>query len=79
MRRTGLTIAVMLAAGCTATGQSSRTVGMPNPASAYCVKIGGVLSLENREGGQVGICTLPDGEKIEEWELFRRDHPTDGA
>ncbi|MFC3338339.1 putative hemolysin [Paracandidimonas soli] len=52
---------------------------MPNPASAYCVEIGGTLALENREGGQVGICTFPDGERVEEWELFRRDHPTDSA
>lgn len=79
MRKTGTTVAAMLVAGCTAADQNSTAVGMPNPASAYCVEIGGTLALENREGGQVGICTLPDGERVEEWELFRRDHPTDSA
>jgi putative hemolysin len=39
---------------------------MPNPASAYCIEIGGSLEIENREGGQVEICSLPSGERIEE-------------
>ncbi|MGL5394791.1 MAG: DUF333 domain-containing protein, partial [Shewanella sp.] len=26
-----------------------------------------------------GMCTLPNGEQIEEWALFRRDHPQDKA
>jgi putative hemolysin len=56
----------MLVAGCTTTNQNPQTVGMPNPASAYCIEIGGSLEIENREGGQVEICSLPSGERIEE-------------
>lgn len=51
-------------------------VGMANPASAYCLSLGGRLDLRKDESGnQFGICHLPDGTLIEEWVLFRRDHP----
>lgn len=52
-------------------------VGMPNPASAYCVAQGGKLDIVEEAAGQVGYCTLPGGERVEEWELFRRAHPQD--
>lgn len=44
-----------------------------NPASTYCLKIGGRLEFVSTADGQMGICILPDGERIEEWTLFRRD------
>ena len=28
----------------------------------------------DKDGGQYGVCILPDGTEVEEWELFRRDH-----
>ncbi|MBO1324147.1 DUF333 domain-containing protein [Acetobacter sp. TBRC 12305] len=59
-------------------GQSYRSVRplrIPNPASLYCVKKGGTLSMEHTEQGQVGYCHLPDGSVTEEWALFRKDHP----
>lgn len=52
-----------------------KPIGTPNPASAYCIKLGGRLEiLKNADGGQYGMCHLPDGSSVEEWELFRRDH-----
>lgn len=54
-------------------------VGMPNPASAYCIAQGGKLNIVDEAGGQVGYCTLPSGERVEEWELFRREHPQPDA
>lgn len=50
-------------------------VGMANPASVYCLKLGGRLEIVKEAAGQHGMCHLPDGTIIEEWELFRRDHP----
>ncbi|HGN2348801.1 TPA: DUF333 domain-containing protein [Proteus mirabilis] len=47
---------------------------MANPASVYCGEIGGKLEIVNTDKGQVGYCTLPSGERIEEWTLYRRDH-----
>jgi hypothetical protein len=40
------------------------------------VEKGGRLDIVNTPTGQVGMCTLPDGTVIEEWELMRRDHPS---
>lgn len=77
----GLAVAVIMgAAGCSQQSQEAREngtpVGMANPASQYCEKKGGkVLMEKDREGNQRGICHLPDGERIDEWVLFRRDHP----
>ncbi|MGJ7524781.1 putative hemolysin [Variovorax sp. GB1P17] len=50
-------------------------VGMANPASVYCKSLGGTTLMRSNDKGQYGICQLPDGKQIEEWELFRRDHP----
>lgn len=49
-------------------------LGMPNPASKHCVDLGGKLSIKNETNGQVGYCHLPNGQVIEEWELFRKDN-----
>ena len=54
---------------------SPQPVGMANPASAYCVELGGRVEIGPQAEGAVGICHLPDGSSIEEWALFRRDHP----
>lgn len=43
---------------------------MNNPASAYCEEQGGTVDLAT------GICTLPDGTQIDEWELYNRDNPS---
>jgi len=52
-------------------------VGMANPASVWCVKhYHGMLEIKkDKDGGEYAICHLPDGRSIEEWELFRADHP----
>ena len=53
---------------------TAQTVGMANPASVYCVEQGGKLHILSSATGDQGICRLPDGQEIEEWALFRRDH-----
>ena len=51
-------------------------IGMANPASTHCIQKGGKLSIQqDASGNQSGLCALPDGTVIEEWALFRRDHP----
>jgi putative hemolysin len=48
------------------------TVTLANPASVACGKAGGKLDIVTDEtGGQVGICTMPDGRQCEEWALYR--------
>lgn len=53
-------------------------VGLPNPASAYCTELGGRSQpMQDEDGGAYAVCQLPDGTVIEEWELYRRDHPAE--
>ncbi|WP_112351174.1 DUF333 domain-containing protein [Shewanella benthica] len=39
-----------------------------NPASVYCESLQGKLDLPT------GVCTLPNGKALDQWELFKRDH-----
>lgn len=72
MKKIGIVVAALLTAGCASSDRDPQFVGMPNPASAYCIQIGGNLTIENQTAGQVGICTLPSGERLDEWELYRQ-------
>lgn len=74
MPRSILIALMAVLAGCASSHDQPR-VGLANPASVYCLEQGGQVRLENWPGGQVGICVLPSGEEIEEWALYRRDHP----
>ncbi|CAH5095035.1 hypothetical protein AI2912V1_1979 [Klebsiella pneumoniae] len=74
MKKAILTMSVMLAAGCSAQQEQRPALGMANPASVYCVKQGGKLDIVKTDKGEVGYCTLPSGERIEEWTLYRRDN-----
>ena len=65
----------LLIPGMFLTACAQQSVGMANPASVYCKEKGGTLTIKDTEKGQIGICKLPDGTEIEEWELYRRDHP----
>ncbi|AZS49972.1 DUF333 domain-containing protein [Entomomonas moraniae] len=69
----------LILVGCNSMDNQSKkdknpSVGMANPASVYCEQIGGKLEIKNSTDGQYGMCTLPNGEQIEEWALYRRDH-----
>lgn len=58
---------------------SANTVGLANPASQFCGKKGGQLTLEkNGKGGQFGVCTFTDNRQCEEWALFRGACPVGG-
>lgn len=48
---------------------------MPNPASENCIKKGGKLALVDG----TGYCTLPSGQRCEEWALFRGECPATPA
>jgi len=50
-------------------------VGMANPASVYCLQKGGVSVPQDDGQGEYRLCHLPGGTLVEEWELYRRDHP----
>ncbi|MFN3837035.1 MAG: DUF333 domain-containing protein [Brevundimonas sp.] len=72
-----LTALPLLALSACADGPSQpRMIGMANPASKYCLDIGGRLETTTAaDGGQSSLCHLPDGRVMEEWALFRSAHP----
>ncbi|MGK3141894.1 putative hemolysin [Pantoea sp. C2G6] len=47
---------------------------MANPASQYCLKMGGKLERVRDAAGENHFCTLPDGQRIEQWTLYRQHH-----
>lgn len=61
--------------------QTPTTVAsLPNPASAFCVKQGGTLSIKTRgDGGQYGLCEFEDGYACEEWAMYRDECPVGGV
>ncbi len=54
-------------------------MGMSNPASEYCIKVGGDLqTLTRGDGGEYSICNFTDNQSCEEWALYRRQCPIGG-
>ena len=75
---TGAILSALAISGCAQpqpATPATAMVGMANPASVYCAKLGGKTRIEKTTAGERGICVLPNGTEIDEWELFRRDHP----
>lgn len=66
-----ITTAAMTACAAPKTHEQ-KPVGMANPASEFCVSIGGKSIIKkDAKGGEYGVCQLPDGKEVEEWELYR--------
>lgn len=73
-RASGAALFLLIAAGCSASGSGGRAgaeLSGANPASVFCAEQGGRLEIRDEAGGQAGYCTLPDGNVIEEWQLYR--------
>lgn len=69
--------AAPLLVACTPTTDTPATpkVGLANPASVYCTEQGGELEPVTTAEGESNDCVLPSGVRIDEWDLYRRDHP----
>ncbi len=66
----GLTACTSVKSG---TDSGNTKIGMPNPASKYCVKVGGASVIRKDEnGGSYGVCIFKDGSEVDEWEHFRK-------
>lgn len=78
-KRIAILMALPLLAACDAqtgaTDGSGTGVGIANPASTYCAERGGRTEIRAEADGEVGYCHLPDGSVVEEWALFRQNHP----
>lgn len=52
------------------------TTQLGNPASANCEQKGGKLEIvKAADGGEQGMCVLPDGTRCEEWAYMRGECP----
>lgn len=69
-----LAATAVLITSCASHQDRPARIGMANPAAVYCQKIGGRLDIVKEPAGETGYCTLPGGERIEEWALYRRDN-----
>ena len=53
-------------------------IGMANPASVFCIKQGGRLEIKrDADGGEYGLCHLPDGTVVDDWAYFRSQHKSE--
>ncbi|MEG3619827.1 DUF333 domain-containing protein [Magnetovibrio sp. PR-2] len=50
---------------------ASSPIGMANPASMNCAKLGGKTETKTTDKDEVTLCHLPNGAICEEWSLFR--------
>jgi len=67
-----LAVSVSACSSMQTTDSKQAKLGLANPASQYCVDQGGKLEIVKEANGEVGYCHLPNGEKVEEWALFRQ-------
>jgi putative hemolysin len=55
--------------------QAQPKIGMPNPASKYCVEQGGKSIIKKDEqGNSYGVCRLKNGNEVDEWKYFRENN-----
>lgn len=55
--------------------QPIRPAGLVNPATSHCHARGGRTLLGYTAEGREALCFLPDGSLVDEWQLYRGDHP----
>jgi putative hemolysin len=60
-----------LATGAATEETFESPLGMPNPASAFCVEQGYRLEIRTEADGEAGYCIFPDGSECEEWAFLR--------
>lgn len=79
LRRGAIALTTVLAlavlAGCgDDDGDDGGESQLPNPASAFCESEGGTVEIErDDDGNERGICVLPDGTRVDEWDHFRAE------
>jgi putative hemolysin len=58
----------------------SDSVGLANPAAVFCTEQGGASEIRTADdGSQFGVCILPDGQEVDEWDYYREHHPEENG
>lgn len=73
MKKSILVLMTVLVSGCSAQPDDSYDIGMADPASVHCIRMGGKIDIVKEDAGDAGYCTLPSGERKEEWAMYRQD------
>lgn len=63
-----LVVTVMILSGIVF---SKSSLGIVNPAATYCQELGYQYTIEKTPKGECGVCHLPDGSTVNEWEFFK--------
>ncbi len=50
------------------------SASLVNPAASYCIDVGGTYEIREGELRQFGVCSLPDGNKVDAWALYRENN-----
>lgn len=75
MNKLHAALAAFALAACAAQ-QPALPLEAVNPASAHCAKQGGQTEIRQDEyGNEYGVCQLPDGRTVDEWEYYRSSRP----
>jgi putative hemolysin len=75
MRRRRLLVPLLIASATLSCGDDDEP-GVPNPAAVFCEEQGGHVEIERDDAGnERGICVLPDGTRVDEWDYYRTHHP----
>lgn len=72
-----LSLMVLILQACAPHSDGQQRLAMRNPASVWCLQRSGELIQSSAQGDSdsTHYCLLPDGERVEQWALFHRDHP----
>ncbi len=62
-------------AACDQPPSAGSSTQLANPAATFCVESGARYEIRDGDGGQTGVCILPDGREVDAWEYFRENHP----
>ncbi len=75
MNKTASLLTATLMLGACVAQTPEPALGAANPASEYCVAQGGRLEIrQDDQGNEYGVCQLPDGREVDEWEFYRATH-----
>lgn len=72
-----LAVCFIIMAGCTLPdfqkdgAYNGDGVGIANPASEHCAKMGGRLNIVKETNGEYGVCEFANGAKCEEWAYYK--------
>lgn len=78
--RVDMRLALMLLALVMMSVACQQNEEIANPASEFCEEQGGTVEIVTDDAGnQSGICRLPEGTEIDEWEYYRQYHADEGA